>query len=83
MRSGFKMKGMNFGNSPVRQDKSVKADFSIDAQAYQNAINDYDVDIPSKAQIAAAKAAILAERKITPSSPQKPVKKPKQFKKRI
>ena len=83
MRSGFKMKGMNFGNSPVRQDKGAKADFSIEAQAYENAQNDYDVDVPSKAQIAAAKAAILAERKLPTAIPQKPVKKPKQFPKRI
>tara|TARA_R110000744_G_scaffold150991_1_gene264371 strand:- start:236 stop:532 length:297 start_codon:yes stop_codon:yes gene_type:complete len=79
MSTPFKMKGMDFGNSPLSQTKFPKAPnslkerkekkkkdvdpFSIDEQAYENAQNDYDTSNPTKAQIAASKKEIFKERK--------------------
>ena len=68
------MKGMDFGNSPVRKNAgpeanrsvgtdNAKQDFEDREQAYENAINDYDVQKPSKSQIAKALKKVKAERK--------------------
>ena len=58
----FKMKGMSFKNSPVRQDNGDSTKVSKpkmitsedEEQAYENAQNDYDTDNPTKAQLAQA-----------------------------
>ena len=75
MRSGFKMKGMDFGNSPVTKKAGPETkQFDIDndpkmitsqdeEQAYENAINDYDTQRPTKAQLAKALKKVKAERK--------------------
>tara|TARA_R110000787_G_scaffold69696_2_gene155053 strand:- start:19 stop:291 length:273 start_codon:yes stop_codon:yes gene_type:complete len=74
MRSAFKMKGMDFGNSPVTKKAGPETkQFDIDNEqkmitsqdeesAYENAQNDYDTDKPSKAQLAKALKAIQMER---------------------
>ena len=63
MRSGYKMKGMDFGNSPVTkkagpETKKFDVDnidpFSNEERAYENAQNDYNTDNPTKAQLAEA-----------------------------
>ena len=65
---------MDFGNSPVRKKAgpeanrsfgtdNAKQDFEDREQAYENAINDYDVQKPSKSQIAKALKKVIAERK--------------------
>ena len=65
---------MDFGNSPVRKKAGPEANRSIGAdnakqdfedreQAYENAINDYDVQKPSKSQIAKALKKVKGERK--------------------
>ena len=68
MKSGFKMKGMDFGNSPLTKKAGPETkQFNIDnepkmitsedeEQAYENAQNDYDTDHPTKAQLAKALA---------------------------
>ena len=78
MRSGFKMKGMGFGNSPVRKevdftkktglgpraDKKPEMITSEDEeQAYENAQNDYDTDNPTKAQLAEALRKVKANKR--------------------
>ena len=75
MKSGFKMKGMDFGNSPVTKKAGPETkQFNIDnepkmitsedeEQAYENAINDYDTLKPTKAQLAKSLAKIKAEKK--------------------
>jgi len=58
----FKMKGMSFKNSPVRQDNIDSTKVSKpkmitsedEEQAYENAKNDYNTDNPTKAQLAQA-----------------------------
>jgi len=72
MKSGFKMKGMDFGNSPVTKkagpetkkfdvDNEPKTITSEDEeQAYENAINDYDTLKPTKAQLAEALRKVKA-----------------------
>ena len=74
MRSAFKMKGMDFGNSPVTKKAGPETkQFDIDNEpkmitsqdeesAYENAQNDYDTDNPTKAQLAKALKAIQMER---------------------
>ena len=73
MRSAFKMTGMDFGNSPVTKKAgpetsrstgtdNAKQDFEDREQAIENAINDYDVQKPSKSQIAKALKKVKAER---------------------
>ena len=74
MRSGYKMKGMDFGNSPVTKKAGPETkQFNIDnepkmitsedeEQAYENAINDYDTLKPTKAQLAKSLAKIKAEK---------------------
>ena len=65
MKSGFKMKGMGFGNSPTKVDltkktglgpradkKRPKISSQDEEQAYENAQNDYDTDNPTKKQLA-------------------------------
>ena len=71
MKSGFKMKGMDFGNSPITKKagpevKQIDVDdmvdpFSVGEQAYERAQNDYDTDNPTKAQIAASKAKMIKD----------------------
>jgi len=74
MRSPYKMKGMDFGNSPVTkkagpETKQVDVDEiknvmdTDEAQAYENAINDYDTQKPSKKQLAESLRKVKAERK--------------------
>ena len=77
MRSAFKMRGMDFGNSPVTKkagpetNRSVGIDdtqqeFEDREQAIENAINDNDLPdgkIPSPKQIKKALDYIKAERK--------------------
>ena len=74
MRTPYKMKGMDFGNSPVRKkagpeaNRSVgtdnaKQDFEDREQAYENAINDYDTQKPTKKQLAEALKKVRVERK--------------------
>jgi hypothetical protein len=69
----FKMKGMDFGNSPITKkagpetkkfdiDNNVDP-FSDEETAYENAQNDYDTDNPTKAQLAKALAKVKAEKK--------------------
>jgi hypothetical protein len=74
MRTPYKMKGMDFGNSPVTKKAGPETkQFDIDndrkmitsednEQAYENAINDYDTQKPTKAQLAKALKAIQMER---------------------
>ena len=73
MRSGFKMKGMDFGNSPVTKkagpetkkfdvDNITNVMDSDEAAAYENAINDYDTQKPTKAQLAKALQKIKNEK---------------------
>ena len=73
MRTPYKMKGMDFGNSPARKKAGPEAnrsagadnarqDFEDREQAIENAINDYDVQKPSKSQIAKALKKVKAER---------------------
>ena len=73
MRSGFKMKGMDFGNSPVTkkagpETKKFDVDnidpFSDEESAYENAQNDYDTANPSKAQLAKALKKVKFEKRI-------------------
>tara|TARA_R110002124_G_scaffold92555_1_gene234977 strand:- start:126 stop:344 length:219 start_codon:yes stop_codon:yes gene_type:complete len=69
----FKMKGMDFGNSPITkkagpETKKFNIDnnvdpFSDEETAYENAQNDYDTDNPTKAQLAKALAKVKAEKK--------------------
>jgi len=71
MRTPYKMKGMDFGNSPVTkkagpETKKFDVDNVMDsdeAAAYENAINDYDTQRPTKAQLAKALKKVKAERK--------------------
>jgi len=74
MKTAFKMKGMDFGNSPVTkkagpETKQVDVDEiknvmdTDEAQAYENAINDYDTQKPSKKQLAESLRKVKAERK--------------------
>ena len=76
MKSGFKMKGMDFGNSPVKIDLTKKTGLGPRAdkkqpmissedeeQAYENAQNDYDTDNPTKKQLAESLKKIKAEKK--------------------
>jgi|TARA_B110000908_G_scaffold8468_1_gene10487 hypothetical protein len=74
MKTPYKMKGMDFGNSPVTKKAgpetnrsvgtdSASQDFEDREQAIENAINDYDVQKPSKSQIAKALKKVKAERK--------------------
>jgi len=75
MSTPFKMKGMDFGNSPVTKKAGPETkQFDIDndpkmitsqdeEQAYENAINDYDTQRPTKAQLAKALKKVKAERK--------------------
>tara|TARA_R110002074_G_scaffold343433_1_gene513869 strand:+ start:691 stop:918 length:228 start_codon:yes stop_codon:yes gene_type:complete len=75
MKSAFKMKGMDFGNSPVTKKAGPETkQFDIDndpkmitsqdeEQAYENAQNDYDTDNPTKAQLAKALRKVKAEKK--------------------
>ena len=72
MRSGYKMKGMDFGNSPVTKKAGPETKkFDVDnepemitsedeEQAYENAQNDYDTDNPTKAQLAEALRKVKA-----------------------
>jgi len=57
----FKMKGMSFKNSPVRQDNGdstkvskPKKSSEDEEQAYENAKNDYNTSNPTQAQLAQA-----------------------------
>ena len=70
----FKMKGMDFGNSPITKkagpetkkfdvDKAPKIKSEDEETAYENAQNDYDTDNPTKAQLAKALAKVKAEKK--------------------
>ena len=74
MRSAFKMKGMDFGNSPVTKkagpetkkfdvDKMPRITSEDEETAYENAQNDYDTDNPTKAQLAKALAKVKAQKK--------------------
>ena len=75
MSTPFKMKGIDFGNSPVTKKAGPETkQFDIDndpkmitsqdeEQAYENAINDYDTQRPTKAQLAKALKKVKAERK--------------------
>ena len=65
---------MDFGNSPVTkkagpETKQVDVDEiknvmdTDEAQAYENAINDYDTQKPSKKQLAESLRKVKAERK--------------------
>jgi len=74
MGTPFKMKGMDFGNSPVTKkagpetkkfdiDKMPRITSEDEETAYENAQNDYDTDHPTKAQIAKALKKIKKERK--------------------
>jgi hypothetical protein len=74
MRSAFKMKGMDFGNSPVRKkagpetkkfdiDKMPRITSEDEETAYENAVNDYNTDKPTKKQLAKALEKVKAERK--------------------
>ena len=72
MKGPFKMKGMDFGNSPLTkkagpETKKFDIDnvdpFSDEETAYENAQNDYDTDNPTKAQLAKALAKVKAEKK--------------------
>jgi len=71
MKTPYKMKGMDFGNSPVTkkagpETKKFDVDNVMDsdeAAAYENAINDYDTQRPTKAQLAKALKKVKAERK--------------------
>jgi hypothetical protein len=74
MKTPYKMKGMDFGNSPVTKKAgpetnrsvgtdSASQDFEDREQAIENAINDYDVQKPSESQIAKALKKVKAERK--------------------
>tara|TARA_R110000765_G_scaffold224096_1_gene328168 strand:+ start:332 stop:550 length:219 start_codon:yes stop_codon:yes gene_type:complete len=67
----YTMKGMDFGNSPLTkkagpETKKFDVDNVMDsdeAAAYENAINDYDTQRPTKAQLAKALKKVKAERK--------------------
>ena len=74
MATPFKMKGMDFGNSPVRKkagpetkkfdiDKMPRITSEDEETAYENAQNDYDTDNPTKAQLAKALAKVKAQKK--------------------
>jgi|TARA_R110000787_G_scaffold129002_2_gene240788 hypothetical protein len=75
MKSGFKMKGMDFGNSPVTKKAGPETKkFDVDnepkmitsedeEQAYENAQNDYDTDNPTKAQLAEALRKVKANKR--------------------
>ena len=75
MKSGFKMKGMDFGNSPVTKKAGPETKkFDIDnepkmitsedeEQAYENAQNDYDTDNPTKKQLAESLRKVKAEKR--------------------
>ena len=72
MRSAFKMKGMDFGNSPLTkkagpETKQFNIDnvdpFSDEETAYENAQNDYNTDHPTKAQLAEALRKVKAEKR--------------------
>ena len=71
MKSGFKMKGMDFGNSPLSkkagpETKKFDVDdvnpFSDNEAAYENAQNDYDTAKPTKRQLAKSLKKIQQER---------------------
>jgi hypothetical protein len=74
MRSAFKMKGMDFGNSPATKKAGPETkQFDIDNEpkmitsqdeesAYENAVNDYNTDNPTKKQLAEALKKVKAER---------------------
>tara|TARA_R110000803_G_scaffold18667_1_gene49560 strand:+ start:622 stop:840 length:219 start_codon:yes stop_codon:yes gene_type:complete len=69
------MKGMDFGNSPLQKSAGPETkQFDIDndpkmitsqdeEQAYENAINDYNTQKPTKSQIAKALKKVKAEKK--------------------
>jgi hypothetical protein len=67
----YTMKGMDFGNSPLTkkagpETKKFDVDNVMDsdeAAAYENAINDYDTQRPTKTQLAEALKKVKAERK--------------------
>ena len=71
----FKMKGMDFGNSPVTKKAGPETKkFDVDnepkmitsedeEQAYENAQNDYDTDNPTKAQLAEALRKVKANKR--------------------
>ncbi|MDA9878407.1 hypothetical protein N9C94_00695 [Candidatus Pelagibacter sp.] len=74
MKGPFKMKGMDFGNSPLTKkagpetkkfdvDKMPRITSEDEETAYENAQNDYDTDNPTKAQLAKALAKVKAEKK--------------------
>ena len=74
MATPFKMKGMDFGNSPVTKkagpetkkfdvDKMPRITSEDEETAYENAQNDYDTDNPTKAQLAKALAKVKAQKK--------------------
>ena len=74
MSTPFKMKGMDFGNSPVTKkagpetkkfdvDKMPRITSEDEETAYENAQNDYDTDNPTKAQLAKALAKVKAQKK--------------------
>ena len=74
MRTPYKMKGMDFGNSPARKKAGPEAnrsagadnarqDFEDREQAIENAINDYDTQKPTKKQLAEALKKVRVERK--------------------
>ena len=74
MTGPFKMKGMDFGNSPITKkagpetkkfdiDKMPRITSEDEETAYENAQNDYDTDNPTKAQLAKALAKVKAEKK--------------------
>jgi hypothetical protein len=74
MRTPYKMKGMDFGNSPVTKkagpetkkfdvDKMPRITSEDEETAYENAQNDYDTDNPTKAQLAKALAKVKAQKK--------------------
>ena len=68
------MKGMDFGNSPLKKkagpetkqvdvDKIKNVMDTDEAAAYENAINDYDTQKPNKKQLAESLKKVKAERK--------------------
>ena len=74
MKGPFKMKGMDFGNSPLTKkagpetkkfdvDKMPRITSEDEETAYENAQNDYDTDNPTKTQLAKALAKVKAEKK--------------------
>jgi len=75
MKSGFKMKGMDFGNSPLPKKAGPETKrFDVDnepkmitsedeEQAYENAQNDYDTDNPTKKQLAQSLRKVKAEKR--------------------